>query len=194
MVANKKKKARASKAEIWNIHHPEIADKIEYSFTCKGVKYYQFKKDSQIRYGRYMVLQNFLQEVNFRMSTDTLKTYITKLTDQLNGTKGVINVGNALELLGHMKHLTELAFEPDTVYRMASVLFFDENENLIAWDKAHNEKKINAWKSEATLDFFYKRPFIELTGLRDISETDLQNYLDKVSKLTESYSSAIRSL
>ncbi len=129
MVANKKKKSRASKAEIWNIHHPELADKVEYSFTSKGVKYYQFKKDSQIRYGRYMVLQNFLQEVNFRMSTDTLKTYISKITDQLNGTKGVINVGNALELLGHMKHLTELAFEPDTVYRMASVLFFDESES-----------------------------------------------------------------
>lgn len=193
-MRTKKRGPVKPKSETWNIHHPDLADKIEYSFTCKGVKYYQFSKDSAMRYGRYMVLQNFLQEVNFRMSTDTLKMYISKITNELNATKGAVNIGNALELLGHMKHLTELAFEPDTVYRMASVLFFDDTEDLRTWNRQHNEKKIAAWKSEATLDFFYKRPFTELTGLSGISETDLQNYLAKVSSLTEKYTSVIQSL
>jgi hypothetical protein len=180
--------------KVWNIHHPELFDKIEPSFVADGVQYYTFKKDTTIRYGRYLVLQAFLQEVNFRMSTDTLKTYILKITQELNGSKGSVNLGNALELLGHMKNLTELAFEPDTVYRLGSCLFFDDSEDLRTWDKGHNENKIRAWRAMGTLDFFYDKLFQELTGLKDISQTAITDYLEKVGDLKKKYDSVIQSL
>ncbi len=187
-------KPKAIKSEkVFNIHHPELSDKVEESFKSGGIQYYTFKKDTTIRYGRYLILQAFLQEVNFRMSTETLKTYIVKISEHLNGSKGTINIGNALELLGHMKNLTELAFEPDTVYRLASCLFFDEHEDLRTWDKGHNEKKIRAWREEGTHDFFYDKLFQELTGLSDISETAITDYLDKVAELKKSYDYAIQS-
>ncbi len=179
--------------KVYNLYHPELIDKVEESFKVQGVQYYTFKKDTQVRYGRYLILQAFLQEVNFRMSTDTLKTYITKITEQLNGSKGQINLGNALELLGHMKNLTELAFEPDTVYRLASCLFFDDQEDLRSWDKKHNETKITAWRANGTVDFFYNKLFQELTSLSDISETVIRDYLDKVELLKKNYDFAIQS-
>jgi hypothetical protein len=179
--------------KVWNIHHPELFDKVEESFKAGGVQYYTFKKDTTIRYGRYLILQAFLQEVNFRMSTDTLKAYIAKITEELNGSKGTVNLGNALEYLGHMKNLTELAFEPDTVYRLASCLFFDDTEDLRTWDKTHNETKIRAWRALGTLDFFYDRLFQELTGLKNISETAITDYLEKVGDLKKKYDSAIQS-
>ncbi len=179
--------------KVWNIYHPELHDKIEPAFKSEGKQYYTFKKDTTIRYGRYLVLQAFLQEVNFRMSTDTLKAYIKNITDQLNGTKGTINIGNALEYLGHMKNLTELAFEPDTVYRLASCLFFDDSEDLRTWDKGHNEEKIRAWRAAGTLDFFYDKLFQELTGLKDISKTAITDYLEKVGELKKNYDSVIQS-
>jgi hypothetical protein len=177
--------------KVWNIHHPELSDKIEPAFKSAGVQYYNFTKDTQIRTGRYMILQNFLQEVYFRMSLERLKLYLDKITGNLNGTQGVINIGNALELLTQMKHLTDMAFEPDTVYRLASVIYFDDNEDLRTWDKGINDKKIKAWKENATLDFFYGRPFQELTGLKNISETDLRRYLERWEELKEKYSSVI---
>lgn len=179
--------------KVWNIHHPEIASTIEESFKVAGKQYYTFKKDTIIRYGRYLVLQAFLQEVNFRMSTDTLKTYIAKITESINGTKGTINIGTALEYLGHMKNLTELAFEPDTIYRLASCIFFDESEDLRTWDKKHNELKIMAWREDGTIDFFYNKLFQELTGLSDTSETAIRDYLEKVGELKKRYDSAIQS-
>lgn len=179
--------------KVWNIHHPELFDKVEASFKAGGKQYYTFKKDTTIRYGRYLILQAFLQEVNFRMSTDTLKNYIKVITEQINGSKGTINIGNALEYLGHMKNLTELAFEPDTVYRLASCLFFDDSEDLRTWDKTHNEEKIRAWRALGTLDFFYDKLFQELTGLKSISQTAITDYLEKVGDLKKSYDSAILS-
>lgn len=128
------------------------------------------------------------------MSLDRLKEYIKKITAAIDLTQGQINLGNALELLSHMKHLTELAFEPDTMYRLASVIYFDDTEDLRTWDKKHNEEKITAWKENGTLDFFYSKPFSELTGLNGISETAIRDYLDKVADLTAKYNSAIQSL
>jgi hypothetical protein len=172
---------------------------IEEAYMCKGVQYYNFKSDSLVRTGRYMFVQNFLQEVFYRMDLDRLKAYIARIRSEIDGSKKdkegtpQVNFGNAIVFLDQMKTLTELAFEPETVYRLASVIYFDESEDVTKWDKGHNDKKIAAWKEDGTLDFFYGRPFIELTGLKGISETDLRECLDKFQRLTDVYNIALSS-
>lgn len=186
-------------SEFHNVHHPEYTGLITEEFKCRGVQYYSFKQDSLVRTGRYMFVQNFLQEVFYRMTVDRLKAYIARVRSEIDGSKTTadgtpqVNFGNAIVFLDQMKNLTELAFEPETVYRLASVIYFDETEDVTRWDRAHNEKKIAAWKEEGTLDFFYGRPFIELTGLSGISETDLRDCLEKYQRLTESYSTVLNS-
>ncbi len=125
------------------------------------------------------------------MDLDRLKAYIKRIREELDGTKGVCNVGNAIAFVDQMKSLTDLAFEPDTVYRLASVIYFDESEDVTKWDKGHNDEKIKAWKGEGTLDFFYKKPFTELMGLKNISETDLRDYLDKVQRMIDVYNTSL---
>lgn len=176
-----------------NVYHPDYYEHVERAFAANGKTYYNFKNDTQIRTGRYMVIQNFLQEVNYRMDSDRLKLYIKKITEEIDGTKKSINIGNAIVYLNQMKNLTELAFEPDTVYRLASAVYFDDSEDLRTWEKKHNDLKIAGWKENGTLDFFYKRPFAELIGLKDISETVIQDYLEKAVRLIESYNSVLNS-
>lgn len=185
--------------EFHNIHHPDYIGQLEEAFTVRGVQYWCFKHDTRIPMGRYMFIQNFLQEVLYRMTVDRLKAYIDKIRSQIDGSsvnkEGTpsINIGNAIVFLDQMKNLTELAFEPETVYRLASVIYFDETEDVTRWDPEHNKKKIAAWKEDGTLDFFYGRPFIELTGLKGISETDLRDCFDKFQKLTDEYSTVLNS-
>ena len=175
-----------------NVHHPEYIGLIEEAFTVRGVKYYNFKSDTDVRTGRYIFVQNFLQEVYFRMDIDRLKMYIRRVREEIDGSKqGSINVGNACAFLDQMKSLTDLAFEPDTVYRLASVIYFDDTEDVTKWDKGHNDAKIKAWKEEGTLDFFYRKPFTELMGLKDISETDLRGYLEKVQLMIDAYNTSL---
>lgn len=179
--------------KVFNIYHPELADKIEEAFKSNGTTFYNFKQDTEIRTGRYMVIQNFLQEVFFRMDSERLKQYINKIVSELDNSKGSINVGNAIVWLHQMKTLTELAFEPETIYRLASAIYFDATEDLRTWDREYNGKKIDGWKENRTLDFFFSKPFIELIGLKNMSETDIQDYLEKVASMNAEFGRVLNS-
>lgn len=173
--------------KIHNLYNPNYEGKIEFNFEANGVKYYSFKTDTDMRYGRYVILQTFLQEYYLRTDLDTLKGNIKQLKKCLNPTvrdgKGQLELGRALELLDIMEQQSEIAFEPETVYRLASCIYFDDKEILSSYDKEHNEKKIASWKEANTVDFFFDKLFQELTNLRVTSKEDLQNYLDKVPQL-----------
>lgn len=166
--------------KIYNLHHPDYHGKIEEAFTAGGVKYYHFAKDTEYRYMRYVFMQNFLQEVNMRATLDTLREENRIMTANLDGSKGNVNIGKALEILSIQRQRCDLAFEPDTIFRLASCLYFDETEDLTGWDKKHNEEKIARWKESHTVDFFFHKLFQELTGLNISSKTDLANYLQAV--------------
>jgi hypothetical protein len=173
--------------KIYNMHHPDYYGKIEFAFEANGTKYYCFSKDTDMRYARYIFMQDFLQEVNLRATIDTLKEENRIVTANLDMSKGKIDLGKALEVLSIQRQRLELAFEPDTVYRLASCLYFDETEVLTAWDKAYNEKKIAVWKESHTLDFFFHKLFQELTGLKDLSRDVLTNYLQKVPEVIKGW-------
>lgn len=179
--------------KVFNIYHPELADKIEEAFKSNGTTYYNFKQYTEIPAGRYMVVQNFLQEVFFRMDLDRLKQYINTVVSELDNSKGSVNIGNAIVWLHQMKTLTELAFEPETIYRLSSGVYFDDTEDLRTWNREYNVKKISGWKENGTLDFFFSKPFIELTGLKNMSQTDIQDYLDKVASMNEEFGRVLNS-
>lgn len=150
------KKIKSDKVK--NLYHPDYIGKTEFAFEANGVKYYCFKNDSAMRYGRYVVMQTFLQEYYLRIDLNTLRGDIKKLQSWLNPTvtngKGQLELGKSLELLSIMEQRAQIAFEPDTVYRLSSCLYFDDQELLSEYDRAHNEKKIKAWKESQTTDFF----------------------------------------
>lgn len=173
--------------KIHNIYNPAYEGKIDFAFEAEGIKYYSFKADTDMRYGRYVILQTFLQEYYLRTDLETLKSNIKTLKKCLNPTikdgKGQLDLGRALELLDVMEQQSEIAFEPETVYRLASCLYFDDKELLTGYDKEQNDKKIASWKEANTVDFFFDKLFQELTNLRVTSKDALLNYLDKVPQL-----------
>jgi hypothetical protein len=173
--------------KIHNIYNPAYEGKIDFNFEANGVKYYSFKSDTDARYGRYVILQTYLQEYYLRTDLDTLKSNIKSLKKFLNPTlkdgKGQLEIGRACELLDIMEQQAEIAFEPETVYRLASCLYFDDKEIISGYDRVHNEKKIASWKEANTVDFFFDKLFQELTNLRVTSKEGLLSYLEKVPEL-----------
>jgi hypothetical protein len=175
-----RKKKPVVSDKVYNIHHPEYTGLIEEAFVANGEKFYCFSKDSGMRYGRYIFMQGFIQEADLRMSLDVLKKQNEVMTSWLDGTRPQVNHGKVLELLSIQRQQCDLAFEPETVFRLASCLYFDENEDLRKWDKTYNEKKITKWKESHTIDFFFHRLMQEFVNLKDTSPIVLQNYLQAV--------------
>lgn len=179
------------KTDTLTLAHPKVKPNTEFAFEIGKVKYYCFKQDTEMKYGRYIVLQAFLQEYHLRVDLPTLKANIAKIKGWLNPpiTKdgGTLQLGKALELLEIMEQRANIAFEPDTVFRLASCLYFDDKEILSEYDKKHNEEKIAQWKKLGAVDFFFHKLFQDATRLTITSKTDLTNYLRLVPELLKGW-------
>lgn len=177
-----------AKEPAFNMYHPDLASKITFAFECGGKKYYRFgdaesSNEIAMPTGRYKFYLAFLQEVELRMSLPTLQKYLAELRKALEGGQGQVKLGRAWELIISMEGRTKLAFEPATVRRLASVTFFDENEDLSDYDRAYCEKKLAHWDKYDGLGFFLRTPIKELCGLNGISLTDLTEYMNQMDAI-----------
>lgn len=183
--------------KVYNIHHPDFHGKIEEAFKAAGKQYYCFTNDSGMKYGRYIFMQNFLQEMYLRIDLNSLRQYAQDAQSWINGSKTnsegkpLIRVDKACEILSIIDQRANLSFEPDTVFRLASCIYFDANEDLKSWDKKYNEAKIELWREAKAYDFFFHKLFQELTDLRGTSLTVLENYLEKIPPLIKGWSKIV---
>lgn len=167
----------------YNIHHPDLAGKYELAFECKGVKYYRAIKDYILPVGRYKWIDATLNEVDIRMTLPVLKGFIEELKKSLNVTNGQIRLDKAFQTIYSMETRCNLAFEPETVKRLASVVYFDETEDLRDYDQEYGQKKIAIWEKAGTYDFFLTKPIGELLNLSNISEESLKTYIQKAGEI-----------
>jgi len=121
------------------------------------------------------------------MNLETLKSYVKDFKDLLNGSgaKKTIEIGALWKLVLNLESRVALAFEPATVERLASVIYFDESEDLSTWNKKYSQEKIDHWRKNETLDFFLTKPIGELLGLKDISITSLVDYITAATEIIQ---------
>lgn len=177
----------------FNIHHPDLADKIEFAFECGPTlnkrKFYRMKadvnetNDFRLPTGRYKWIDAFLAEVNLRMTVGTLIAYLNELEKNLDGTKGVVNLGKAFQIIYSIRTRTNLGFDPQLVKTLASIVYFDESEDLSDYDKDYCDKKIKYWERHDCYDFFLTRPIAELCNLNNSSVTHLKTYIQTATQI-----------
>jgi hypothetical protein len=182
-------KKKKKNPKTFNIYHEDFADKVEPAldnegkhFEVDGVKYYRFKQETMMPYGRYKMLEMFIKQVDLRMTPQILSAFITKIEQNISGEKGQVNLTKVYEAIMAIKARLTLTFEIETVYSYASVVYFDDSENLYDYDKTINEKKISRWREANTIDFFYTRPMSELFGLSNTSKIDLVAYIKAINE------------
>lgn len=176
---------KRKKRPEFNKDHPDIAHLVEVAFTVKGKKYYRFKEEKLIPVGRYKYIYMHLKEVDMRMNLETLQNYVKEFKNLLNGSgsKKTINIGELWKLVINLESRLSLAFEPASVERLASVVYFDDSEDLQTWDKKHGATKVEFWKKHRSMDFFLTRPMGELLGLKDISIESLEAYIQEATEI-----------
>lgn len=171
----------------YNLRHDDIKHKVELAFQVKGKKFYRFIDDHQIPTGRYKYIYAALKEVDLRMNLSTLQNYVNEIKKVLNGgdKKNNVSMEALWRVTLNLESRISLAFEPASVERLAAILFFDETEDLRTFDKAHGDDKIKYWKQNNVVDFFLTTPIVELLGLRGISPTYLEEYIQTSNLLIE---------
>ena len=118
-----------------------------------------------------------------RVSKDYLTDYIKAMKAILGDPKGV-NVSDCAIITNQLAERSQFIVDADLLYKLASVMYFDENESPYRYDFAYGNKKIAKWKKERDVeDFFLNTPIKDFLFFTDILEKDLSSYLRTTERI-----------
>jgi hypothetical protein len=177
LFPNAYNKARFNLVQDLPTKKPICKHEVAYQFTCKvtGKDYFKMVNDLNLSAERAFAAQDIYAELE--QKTDTLyhegsyKAILEFLSQGKNMDAGMV-AWNGLERI--QKHITNW----DLMYKLASVLYFDADENVYRYDVAYNEEKIKAWQQDKDIEgFFLKTGFGEYLRLFNSSGMNLSLYI-----------------
>lgn len=162
--------------EIKNEPQFEVQEKhqVEKAMIIDGVQYYQFVDINNMMTGRAFVALDFYNELSMRCTREYLTEHCEAMESLLNS--GSIDLVNIAQLHTQLKERLTMILDPDIVLKLASVVYFDENEQPYTYDFKYNQAKIDKWKTLGA-DFFLQIPLNDLIPSLDLSEVDLKSYM-----------------
>ena len=133
------------------------------AFVHNGTRYLMYENPTDVPTGRMLAANGVYMEMEMRCDKEYLELHCKAVDKILNENKKGINVTYLAQLNLNLKERLNLMPLPDFVYKLASVIFFDESESKYSYDWAYNQKKIAKWKEDPQmLDFFLSRLASEL--------------------------------
>lgn len=146
------------------------------AFKLGGVQYYclpSFLDHTPIRAEWAAV---YSEEVNMKCTKEFLLQHTRAIEEALNSNP--IKVAQLANWNKQLKDRLEYISDPETIYNLASVIFFDESEDPTTYDQDYNKKvKIPLWKKHKMRDFFLLTPWNKLIPGMDFSKVDLDSFI-----------------
>tara|TARA_R110002096_G_scaffold128102_1_gene276271 strand:- start:158 stop:784 length:627 start_codon:yes stop_codon:yes gene_type:complete len=159
--------------------HPRYDKHIKYGFSVGDKHYYRLAHDYDIFEERFKYLSTYYQEVDNKMTSSTINEFCDAAMKYINDGKHI----QAGQLLDEMKYRSTWLFEPTSLYKYASVLYFDLQEDIIDYDVDYNHSKIEYWSKKKTLLRLLLKELMEnVDGLLSLSKEDFNNYLSNLQE------------
>ncbi len=145
------------------------------AFTLGGIQYYNFNSFLDHSPIRAEWASLYSEEVNMRCTKDFLILHTKAIESAINSNPiKITHIANLnKQLLDRLQYISD----PEAIYNLASVIFFDENEDPSQYDQEYNKKKIALWKKHSMSAFFLVMPWNKLIPGLDFSEIDLSQFI-----------------
>lgn len=151
------------------------------AFELHGTRYYMYASQTEVPTGRQFAALMVYNEMEMRCTREYLELHV-KAMDKILSDPKKIHIGYIAQINANLKERLDLMVVPDFIYKLASVVFFDEKESPYKYDIEYNEQKIARWKaSEGVLDFFLRTPLCDLVPFLKAQE-DVSNIFSKVAE------------
>lgn len=175
---------------------PEVIDPIEKVFQIKGVNYSKYKDISKVKNQRALTTNDFYNELSMRTTRDFLIKHCEASNKILNSTD--INIYDLKTLVMQLQERLEMIYETDLIYKVAAVVFFTKDENILEYDDKLGMEKIALFKAQDKEDpnmgFFFGTLFKSLIGSTDISDKDLAIYMTVGQQMTKAHMETISTI
>lgn len=137
---------------------------IEFAFESGGVKYYRHTSEANIPYRRALKVISIYNELDMKCTRAYLTAHTKAIKNILAKTPfKSTDLFELMKLNNQLSERLEFIYDTDLVYKLASVVYFDEKENPEDYDWTYNQKKIDKWKKDKSInDFFLTMPIADL--------------------------------
>lgn len=145
-------------------------------FESGGRQYYKFADDLKIPALRAFAAKDVYQELEYKTTKTHMIAHFEAVEQLLSeGKLAQVIILNA-EIRSRLDYITHI----DLLYKLASVMYFDQSENPYSYDQPYNFTKIANWKKDNDIEsFFLKIPFIDLMPHNILSVNDLPVYTER---------------
>jgi len=154
------------------------------NLVVNGRQYYEFVNPADMPDSRFVHYLNFVRELNAGLDRETQNKYIDELM-KANDKGERSRIGSLLYMLRDtINNCTPL----EAMYNIASLMYFDEEEDLKTWDHDYNTAKIEQFKKIKDQGFFFARLFergLNRPGLG--SPEDIAAYLKQSAVKLQAY-------
>ena len=174
-------------------YFPDSKHIITYGFTIGERHYFRFDDPLNTPYDRALKCLVYFKELDMNCDREFLKAHTLAFDNALKAQ--IITIDTLVELKqlnDQLKQRLELPKEPELMYKLASVVFFDQHENPLVYEFKYGENKIKFWKKSTTLtDFFLQRPLLELIPYLQYAAENLETFSQMISKSNQEHSDRI---
>lgn len=154
---------------------PTTKHVIEYAFSVAGKDYYKFSQAENQPYERALTCLVYYKELDMNIDAEFLDQHLAAIDKVL--TSNPINVFQIKMLNDQLRTRLKLPKDPELLYKISSVVFFDKTENPAVYDYEYNKKKIAFWKENKSLtDFFLTQPLKTLIPYLEYAEKNFDTY------------------
>jgi hypothetical protein len=155
---------------------------VELAFTVGGVDYFSFVDTLNTPYERALSALIYYKEISMNCDHEFLEQHTQAIDKVMNANP--INIYQIKQLNDLLKQRLALPKDPELLWKLASVIYFDKNESPYVYDFEYSKKKIVHWKQHSqTKDFFLQHQLTELIPyLKYAGES-----LDQYSMMTEEF-------
>ena len=165
---------------------------IKFAFNCGGKDYFELDDLNSMLNGRAFQAIDFFNELGMKVTPDYLKAHCASMREVINGDK--FQFTDLLQLILQLEERLEMILSPDIMYKIASVVYFDETEKPYSYDDVYGRRKIQHWKENGMDDFFLLKPIKELIPSLELSKADLKAYIGTHQKIDEEHLKTISTI
>ena len=162
------------------------------AFTFAGEDWYELKNPLDYGYERFMVMQQCTESLEYNMSRETLKAMLARFIELYESGKQA----HALFIIKEIHDRLEWICEPDTMYKLASVVYLREDEDELTYNESLCQSKVARWKEggNTSLSFFTAAPMKKFLPYLNLSDQDLLSYLQTAEKKAKAWKMFISEL
>lgn len=161
---------RINKFTNWlmGIYHkfPNTKYPVKYAFTVGGIDYYQFDDIFNLPYERALKCLTAYEEIRMKCTYEYLTWHAKAMDNLIRGlnTKNstIVNLAEMSKLNNNLRQrLEQWVIDLRHAERLASIVFFDKNENPAKYDFKYANEKIAHWRKHNTMDVFFSHVAIQ---------------------------------